>query len=181
MIAAETETGMVVHLMDKANYNRYRQLVKAIIKHTNIVSSSMNDPILIGDNAVITLQEWLVVEIVVEQREEYKSMVQLSREAGIPTSTFSRMVDHLHKVGLVEKYRVQGNKKIIVLRPTELALRLYEERTSGIGTEIWGEFYNELEWLSDDGIEAITNAINRLNERLPSRQYSKDFELIKVE
>ena len=160
---------------------RYKPLVKAIMKHANIVSSGLNEKIILGDQLVITLQEWLVAELVVEQREEYHSMVELSRMIGIPPSSFFRMIGHLQRVGLVDKYRVQGNKKNIVLRPTELVMRIYEERTSGIGEEIWGAFYKELEDLSDTDILKITTAINRLNESLPSARYSQELELIKIE
>lgn len=167
--------------MSSSANNRYKQLVKAIMRHVNIVSSGLNEPMDLSKDIVVTAQEWLVVEEVVEQRDAYNSMVELSRQIGIPQSSFSRMINHLQKVGLVEKYRVKGNKKNIVLRPTELAMQIYEEQTTGLGEAIWSEFYKELDTLTDENIITITNAISHLNERLPSARFSQELELVKID
>ena len=165
--------------MSSKNENRYTPLVKAIIKHSLIVSTGMNEIIPVGENQHITLQEWLVVETVVEQREEYYSMVELSRMAGLPPSTFFRVVTHLQKAGLVDKYRIQNNKKNIVLRPTELALKMYEERKNTAMREIWGDFFQTLDRFSDEDIETLTTAFTQLTKKLPAAQYSQNITLIK--
>ena len=161
--------------------NRYTPLVKEIIRHCNIVSNGMNDNVVLRDNIVITVQEWIVTELIVEQREEYNSMVELSRMIGIPPSSFFRIVSHLQKTGLVEKYRVQGNKKNIILRPTDLALSIYEERTPAMRNALWGDFYKELDQFSDSDIMKITNAFSKLDSKLPSSQFTQEFELVKIE
>ncbi len=161
--------------------NRYTPLIQAIMRHSNLVSCMMNDSITLRDNVVVPVQEWMVVELIVEQREEYNSMVELSRIFGIPPSTFFRIVSHLQKIGLVDKYRINGNKKNIVLRPTELALSIYEERTPEMRNGVWSDFYQELEPLSDRDISRIVNAFHKLNGKLPSSKFAQEFELIKIE
>ena len=161
--------------------NRYALLVKAIIKHSLIVSSGLNEKIPLKGGSEITMMEWLAVETVVENRDEYNSMVELSRRIGIPPSSFFRIVHHLQKTGLVEKYRVQGNKKNIILRPTALALSIYEERTPDLRNSLWGDFYKELDQFSDSDIRKIVNAFSKLNSRLPSSQFAQELELVKTE
>ena len=165
--------------MNDESIKRCIPLVKALMKHAVIVSNGLNEKVMLGEHIVITLQEWLVVELIVEQSYEYNSMHELSRKIGIPPSTFSRIVNHLEKVGLIDKYRIHNNKKNIILRPSEQALTFYRERTTGVGEEIWGEFYKALDHFSDRDIYILTDAIQKLNERLPSARYSQDIELIK--
>ena len=167
--------------MSRKKENRYTPLLKAIIKHSIIVSSGLNEKISLNDDIVITNQEWIITELIVEQRNEYYSMIELSRMIGIPQSSFFRMVSHLQKVGLAEKYRVKGNKKNIVLRPTDLALRFYKERTTGLRGQIWDNFFKALDRFSDEDIEAFTDAFDQLNEDLPSAKYSQKIELIKID
>ena len=151
--------------------NRYSPLIIAIIKHSNLVSCVMNDTITIKDDVILPVQNWMVVELVVEQREEYNSMVELSRMIGIPPSSFFRIVSHLQKMGLVNKYRVQGNKKNIVLRPTELAINIYEEKMPGLRFGVWADFCKELDFFSDSDLERLINAFNKLNDKLPASQF----------
>ena len=161
--------------------NRYTPLIKSIMRHTNIVNSVMNNSITLRNDVVLPVQEWMVVELIVEQQEEYNSMVELSRMIGLPPSTFFRKVSHLQKIHLVDKYRVQGNKKNIILRPTELARSIYEEQTPILRNGVWDAFYKELEPLSDSDINIITNAFDKLNGTLPASQFTQELELIKIE
>lgn len=121
--------------------NRYYPLFKAIIKHVSIVSVIMNEKIPINDQISVTLQAWLVTELIVEQRDSYFNMVELSRMIGLPPSSFFRIVRQLQKAGLVEKYRVQSNKKSVVLRPTELAMQEYKKRSTDVRDDIWGRVF----------------------------------------
>lgn len=161
--------------------SRYYPLIQAIVKHANIASSGMADMISLGDGLCIPAQEWMVVEMVVELREEYRSMVELSRMLGSPPSTFFRMVTHLQKAGLVDKYHIRSNRKSIVLRPTELAIRIYEDHAAEFKSIIWKDFCRELEGVSDNDIVQFTQAIIKLNDQMPSARYTKELDLIKVE
>ena len=167
--------------MSKTGEERYIPLLKAIIKHVNIANSGLTEKIPLEGGSEITMQEWLIVELVVDHREEYCSMIDLARMIGIPQSSFFRMVSHLQKAGLVDKYRVKGNKKNIVLRPTELALHIYKDRTTNVRGQVWGDFFRALDPFSDSEIDVLTNAFNQLNDNLPSAKYSQQIELVKAE
>ena len=165
---------------DKFN-DRYAPLVEAIMKHCNVVNSGMNDSITLREDVVLSVQEWIVAELIIHQRDEYNSMVELSRMIGIPPSSFFRIVSHLQKMGLIDKYRVHGNKKNIILRPTELALDIYDEMEPEMRNSVWGDFYKELDQLSDRDIMIVTNAFNKLTRDLPSSQFYQKLELIRIE
>ena len=129
----------------------------------------------------MVVEEWIVAELIIHQRDEYNSMVELSRMIGIPPSSFFRIVSHLQKMGLIDKYRVHGNKKNIILRPTELALDIYDEMEPEMRNSVWGDFYKELDQLSDRDIMIVTNAFNKLTRDLPSSQFYQELELIRIE
>ncbi len=164
--------------MNEESIKRYIPLEKALMKHAMIVSSGLNDRIALDDRVSVTVQEWIVIELIVEQRNEYNSMIELARKVGIPSSSFSRIVSRLQKAGLILKYHIQNNRKSIVLRPSEQALAYYEEVKVGMGTEIWTEFFQALEHFSDSDIILLTDALLKLNDRLPSARYSQEIELV---
>lgn len=167
--------------MSENSRERYIPLFKALLKHSNIVSAGMKDVIPLNDSITITISDWIVAELIVEKRDEYCSMVELSRMIGLPPSSFFRAVSHLQKAGLVEKYRIQGNKKSIVLRPTEQAVAMYEKRSTEDRERIWGGFFEALDGFSDEQIATLTKAFDKLNESIPSAKYSQEIELVKVE
>ena len=79
---------MTVKTMNDESIKRCIPLVKALMKHAVIVSNGLNEKVMLGEHIVITLQEWLVVELIVEQSYEYNSMHELARKIGIPPAPF---------------------------------------------------------------------------------------------
>ena len=160
---------------------RYRPLVAALVLHANIVGKGLSMRSDIGDGIMLNPQEWQTLEFIVEHSDSYFSMIEISRQLGIAQSSFSRIVKILHDNKLIAKYQVAGNRKNIVLRPTEYGTRLYRNRVEHSSGSRFLQFFSELESLSDENIATFTRALNHLTMSLPSARDSQDVQLIEVD
>lgn len=159
---------------------RYRPLVAALVLHANVVNRGLSMRSDIGDGIMLNPQEWQALEFVIEHSDSYFSMIEVSRELGIPQSSFSRIVKTLHDNRLISKYQVAGNRKNIILRPTEYGETLYRKRVENSSGSRFIKFFNELDSLSDDDIKVLTRALNNLTLGLPSARDSQEVQLIEV-
>ncbi len=160
---------------------RYRPLVAALVLHANVVNRGLSMRSDIGDGIMLNPQEWQVLEFVIEHSDSYFSMIEISRELGIPQSSFSRIVKTIQDYKLISKYQVAGNRKNIVLRPTEYGKSLYSKRAGVPSSVGFISFFKELDSLSDDSIKTFTKALNNLTLSLPSARDSQEVELIEIE
>ena len=160
---------------------RYRPLVAALVLHSNIVNRAANERMEIGCGIRLTPQEWQTLEFIVEHDDSFFSMIEIARQLGIPQSSFSRTVKVLHDQTLIAKYQVAGNRKNIILRPTEKGLQIYNNRMEDPIREDFRQFFKELEPLSDEDLQLITKALNHLTLSLPSAKDSLEVKLIEIE
>ena len=160
---------------------RYRPLVAALVLHANVVNKGLSMRSDIGDGIMLNPQEWQALEFVIEHSNSYFSMIEISRELGIPQSSFSRIVKTLQDNKLISKYQVAGNRKNIILRPTEYGETLYHKRVENSSGSRFIKFFNELDSLSDEDIKVVTRALNNLTLGLPSARDSQEVKLIEVE
>ena len=160
---------------------RYRPLVAALVLHSNIVNRAANERMEIGCGIRLTPQEWQTLEFIVEHDDSFFSMIEIARQLGIPQSSFSRTVKVLHDQTLIAKYQVAGNRKNIILRPTEKGLQIYNNRMEDPIRENFRQFFKELEPLSDEDLQLITKALNHLTLSLPSAKDSQEVKLIEIE
>ncbi len=160
---------------------RYRPLVAALVLHANIVNKGISERNDIGDGIMLNPQEWQSLEFIIEHNDSFFSMIEISRRLGIPQSTFSRIVKTLQENRLIAKYQVAGNRKNIVLRPTDYGVKLYRNRVERSSGTRFRKFFAELEPLSDEDIKTFTSALNHLTMDLPSARESQDVRLIEIE
>lgn len=144
---------------------RYRQLVLAIVQHTNVISR-YGGRHFIAEGISLSSNEWQVMEYIVEHREDDENMIFVSETLGIPQSSFSKLVKNLSAMGLIERYRSIDNKKNVILRPTDLALRAYDHHQKVIHEEVFKPFFDALEGVSDEDLNAVTEAISLLSANI---------------
>ena len=145
---------------------RYRPLVAALVKHTNVVQRASGRTVRLSDELRLTVQEWQVFEYVLEHQDDDACMNHISERLGIPQSTFSKIIKCLCEQGLVDKYQTETNRKNIILRPSESGADLYRQQTSTAGLEMFGSFFRELEGVGDEQLAVFTAALERLNATL---------------
>lgn len=167
--------------MDAEWMGRYRPLIAALVLHSNIVHKGLAEKIDIGDGIMLLPQEWQTLEYIIEHRDKNFSMSDASRSLGIPPSSFSRFVKTLNGRGLVERYQMVGNRKNVILRPTDHAVELYEQRDNDAIRAMFYDFFRELDGMSDKDLELFTAALERFTRNLPSAADLSEAKLIKID
>ena len=141
---------------------RYRQLIETLVKHRNAFARVMNNKTESYDGTSISILEWEVLEYIIEHENDDSSMSQLSNRLSIPPSSLFKLSKTLCDYDLVAKYQMVGNKKNVILKPTEKGLDYYIKHAETLNNTIFGKFFEELSEFSDEQIEHIIRAIETI-------------------
>lgn len=143
---------------------RYRELVQALTQHVNLSARDMTVKENVYEDINLTAQEWQVLEYIIEHEEDDVSMKQVSDRLEIPQSSFSKHAKYLWECGLVDKYQVEGNRKNIILKPSEQGRKLHDVYTDRLANGAFKNFFETLDGLSDKDIQVFTEAIRSLTK-----------------
>lgn len=164
---------------------RYRPLIKAIVRNRNLFARAVNTKTeTTADDTSLTIQEWIVLEYVIEHEDMDDSMACISERLGLAPSSFSKITNSLCKTGLLAKYQMVGNKKNIIVRPTEEGRAFYLHHSEQLENTIFKEFFRELEGLSDEDLACVERAIGKLDAGMyeeGSKPESCSSQLIRIE
>ena len=152
--------------MDSEWMGRYRNLVAAIVQHTNVVMKASSEKEEVSEGIYLNPNEWQILEYMVEHRDHTFSMIDISRFLGIPQSSFSKLVKTLQNYELAEKYMAENNRKNVIIRPTEKAVEIYKQRNEAVTKGRFQSFFDALDSLPDEEIDQFTAALLILNEEL---------------
>lgn len=155
---------------------RYRDLLKALVLHSNMTSRISGMPADIAEGISLSPYEWQVFECILEHEDENVNMIYMSNELALPQSTFSKITKKLCKCGIVQRYQVPGNRKNIILRGTDLGRKIYLEHVEQVLKKVFEPFFAELENLPDEAIQTFTSALYAFNKT----NHNSDTELIPV-
>lgn len=164
--------------MELTWFGRYRDIIAALVYHTNCVNRTSNVRENIGDGVMLTVQEWQTLESIIEHDDKSLIMSDISKLLGLPLSTLSKVTKQLLSQGLVERYRIDGNRKNIILRPSKKGYLLYHSHCEAVTRPLFQNFFNKLEPLSDEQLKIISDAIIALNAEMDEDQARR---LIKME
>ncbi len=159
---------------------RYRPVVAALVQHVNSVSKA-GVALFTYEDIYLTPNEWQVLEYIVEHREDDEHMANMISSLAIPQSSFSRIQKKLCSMGLLERYQMADNKKNIILKPTELALKVYEYHSDELYRYMFKPFFDELEGFSDEELGRFAHAIETLSKGAGKEDEKKKIKLVKVE
>lgn len=150
---------------------RYRNLVAALVQHSNINTHLDSQKQEIIPGLILAVQDLQVLEYVIEHKNEDDRMMLISERLGIPQSSFSKIITRLYNLGLVQKYQMVGNKKNIIIKPTEYAEDVYQQYTvDSTASNMFRPFFEKLDSIDDDTICQFTDAINSLTNSLRDNQ-----------
>ena len=102
-----------------------------------------------------------MLEYIVEHREDDENMANMISSLAIPQSSFSRIQKKLCSMGLLERFQTLDNRKNVILKPTELALKAYAFHSEELYRLMFKPFFDELEDFSDEQLERFAHAIER--------------------
>lgn len=146
---------------------RYRRLLGAIVRHTNIISRAVASLRLKIDTDIeLSITEWQILEYIYEHEKDDMRMIYLSDSLGIPQSSFSKYVKKLENHGLVERFQAPGNRKNVIIKPSPKGRHLYKSNTEGPEQEMWRRFFASLDGVPDEYLEQFTKALEDLNDFL---------------
>ena len=160
---------------------RYRPLLAELVRHTNLVQRYMSAQFEVDDGIFLNLQEWQVLEYIIEHLHDDAHMYLMSDRLGIPQSSFSKTVKVLCNYGLVEKYQMTNNRKNIILRPSDFGLAIYEKHSSSLIESTFSDFFRQLESFSDEDINRFMQAVEILNNSVSGFFRPPTGELVKIE
>lgn len=161
---------------------RYRRLVEELVRHRNHYVRAVNSKTEENGDVSISVLEWEMLEYIIEHDGEDFSMIRISEKLAIPQSSFSKFTRTLCGYGLLEKYRMVGNRKNIILRPTQKGIDFYNERVKDLMENVFGPFFKALDPLSDADVDRVADAITHLNTGfVASDTKSQPGELVKLE
>ena len=162
---------------------RYRSLIETLVRHRNAYSRVMNVKTEQYANVSLSMVEWEVLEYIIEHQEDDSNMAQLSERLMIPASSFSKITKALFQQGLIEKYRIEGNNKTIILKPSEFGIDFYRNRAADLGSTIFAEFFHELDGFSEEELQHIAKALDAITPRIekPGDPEEKSRKLVKME
>ena len=147
---------------------RYRELVAALILNENIVSRNMSVRVPMYQGIGLIAQEWQTLEYLIEHGDDASCMTHIHEALGIPQSSFSKIARQLTDLGLVERYQSTANRKNIILKPSEKALRLYRSFSQRIYEKDFQSFFQDLDALDDDSLAVVISALQAFNRKLCS-------------
>ena len=151
--------------MDTRWMGRYRPFVAALVRHSNL-SSRVSSRRMAHTSEEISLSpnEWQALEYLLEHQDEVENMAYISDQIGIATSTFSRLIRVLERLGFVEKFQKADNRKDIVLRITSAGRDYYyAEVKKRVGPLFEGCFVH-LDTLSDAQLDQVVQSIDYISD-----------------
>lgn len=149
-------------MAETAWMGRYRELIAALIYHGNNVSRTLSVRVPIRNDISLTQAEWQILECLLENEDD-ECMNRIAERLGIPQSSLSKAVKKLCQIELVERFRRGGNRKNVILRPTEKGRELYREHVPVIRERYYDAFFDALKECSDSEVEAVTRAVRLLS------------------
>ena len=157
--------------MDVEWMGRYRELVRSLIYYSNATNRSghKREPV---NGIALTKHEYQILEYLCEFSSTNRIMTDISRDLGIIQSIVTKATKNLIKYGYVERYRIVGNKKNIVLKATPSGREVYVTYYTRDIQKIFEPFFRTLDEMGDDDITTFQKAVDTLSNHW--RQFSMD-------
>lgn len=140
---------------------RYRELVRALVYYAN--SSSRGASAAKGGAGPYGLNqnEYQILEYICEFEDENRIMTDIARDTGILQSIVTKSTKSLVEKKLVERYRIPGNHKSIILKPTELGKKVYTKYAADV-EEVFQAFFKSLEGANEQELQMFEQAVRML-------------------
>lgn len=140
---------------------RYRELVRALVYYSNSSNRGTHAKVKSEFEYNLNQNEYQILEYICEFENENRIMTEIARDTGILQSMVTKATKRLVELGLVERYRLVGNRKSIILKPTDRGRQVYCKYAEGI-SGIFVPFFKSLEGFSDEQLKCFEYSVRLL-------------------
>ena len=145
---------------------QHRDLIEKIIKYGNAYSNTYKLQRDYGTGVLLSASQIQTLEYILEAEDKDEKMSEMALRLGVSRSTFSKNVKSLTEKGLLEKFRLTGNRKDIYVKPSAKGYEVYQQYTAFIQKECFDDIFQFADELSDDSKESIKKLLDRFAEAL---------------
>ena len=139
----------------------YRDVVESLIHYCNVYAGVYKKEMTHGTSVSFSYAQIQVLEYLLENEELNQNMSCIATRLGITFSTFSKVVNKLESKGLLEKYYLEGNKKNIVVRVSELGRQVYNTYSEEILKKHFAGMFEYLKEIPAEYLPSIAKALRQ--------------------
>ena len=138
---------------------KYRRLVEMIIRCCNRYSQGYTKEYHYNFPVAFSPAQLQVMEYILENEEENQPMGEIAGRLGISQSAFSKNVKKMVEKGLLERYHMEGNKRTIIIKVSDLGREAYRCYSETIYEGLFRSVFEALDEIPDEYIERFTQAM----------------------
>ena len=138
----------------------YRDIVEKLIHYCNVYASIYKKEAITKSGVTFSFSQIQVLEYLLENEENNDNMSIVAARLGIALSTFSKLVSALEKKGLLEKFYLEGNKKNIVVRVSDLGREVYAGYAEQIYKNHFAHMFEALDKLPKEHLPILVDALS---------------------
>ena len=100
------------------------------------------------------------------QLSKKKSDVRISdvsSKLNVTTPSITKLINELEEKSVVEKYTISDDKRVILVKLTELGMKYHKYYVTDYHT-LWA---GNLDYISDEDVDKVVYIINRLKDTMP--------------
>ena len=157
----------------------YREIVEKLIHYCNVYASVYKKERLSHEGVSFSYSQIQVLEYLLENESNNDNMSVVAARLGIALSTFSKLVTALEAKGLLEKYFLEGNKKNIVVRVSDLGRKVYASYSEEIRSTHFAHMFEAFDGIPREYLPCIAKALAQpMGQKSRSRQKKESPVLI---
>lgn len=110
-------------------FGEHRRLIEKMVLYGNSYARTYKTACPRYKDYELSASEMQVMEYLLENEEKQENMLSVSQRLGISASSFTNVTAKLTKMGLLEKYHLENNKKAVIVLVSDLGKEIYEAYT----------------------------------------------------
>ena len=138
-----------------------RFFVEKMIQFANMYAAVYKKEEFYGTEIPISFEQVQVLEYLLENERLNQNMAMIADRLGITPSNFTRIVNKLVKKGLLEKYYLEGNRKNIIIRVTDLGRELYQTYSKYIYSNFFSGLFEASEEIPAEVLNKLAKGLEK--------------------
>ena len=159
---------------------QYRDFVGTIYRSANAYSQLCKKETL-GDQVNFSPYEVQIMEIIMENKGNYRNMKWYANQLGLSQSAYTKYVKKMVDKGLLDKYHVKGNKKDIIVQVSELGHKEYKKYSEHALTKWFSVLFDKLNGMTEKEIQDARDIISIWGSWHTELVKIENAELLKIE